>query len=333
MEKISCAKPEDFTRILRFLEEVYNHTTEYYSRHFSAFWQEETFDPARTYVICDEGRISSLVRVFPLRMVLGGAEAYVGGIGAVSTAVSKRGRGYMSRLLNDAIREMEREGFALSVLGGDRHRYHSFGYEHGGRRVSMWFTPRSLAKCKVTGLAPRRYFGDEAVLPAIIAAYQAHPYYRIRSLAEHRLTYGRHDILVFYQGQGEEFGYLVMGGEQGRGGVLEFGGCPQTVLAIAADRIKNLGLDGIQLFFPVADLVPEPFREAASNWQVNPAYMVKIIDLDRTLTAFASQANQGAAVPTADELRGMPEPRRVDTLFGTLGPRPFNFFIWPLDKI
>jgi len=74
-----------------------------------------------------------------------------GGVGAVATAASYRGKAIMSNLLLQAIEFMKTEKYDVSVLWGDRMRYARFGYEPAGRVVEWRFEERMA---RTQGLKP-----------------------------------------------------------------------------------------------------------------------------------------------------------------------------------
>ncbi|MFH0796123.1 MAG: GNAT family N-acetyltransferase [Candidatus Omnitrophota bacterium] len=332
MEKISQAKAEDYEEIQRLLEDAYGHTHNYFSAAYPAVWRKETTDFQHTYLIREGDGIASLVRVFSLDLILGKSRVKAGGIGGVATSPSIRGKGYMSQLMNHAIDQMKEEGFPVSILGGDRHRYRSFGYENAGKTLRLTVTRRGLDKAGIKPIFPQRYFGEPDLLRQIIIAYQQHPYRRKRAEEEYRLIYRKSGLLLFCSGKDQDFGYLALSGEGGREGVVEFGGNAGTILGITRYVMERFGDTPLTFFFPERSAVPEPILKSASDWNVVSTWMLKIIDLEKTISVFLPQTG-GSAKPDLAALKFLPEPAQVEALFGTLSGSPFNFFLWPLDCI
>ena len=332
MEKISQARPEDYEEIQRLLEDAYGHTHNYFSTTYPAVWRKETTDFKHTYLIREGDCIASLVRVFPLDLILGKSRVKAGGIGGVATSPSIRGKGYMSQLMNHAIEKMKEEDFPISVLGGDRHRYRNFGYENAGKTLRLTVSRRGLEKSGIKPVFPRRYFGEPDLLRQVIIAYEQHPYRRKRIEEEYRLIYQKPGLLLFCSGEGQDFGYLALSGECGREGVVEFGGNALTILGITRYVMERFGDTPLTLFFPGRSAVPEPIFQSASDWSVVSTWMLKILDLEKTVSVFLLQTG-GTAKPDLAALKSLPEPARVEALFGTLSGSPFNLFLWPLDCI
>lgn len=331
------ARPDEYCRIMRFLENAYGHTRDFWCHCYPVVSLPERFDFTRTHLLVEDGEIRALVRVFPLELLLGGARVRVGGIGAVAADPETRGRGYMSRLMGAATAAMREEGFPLAALGGDRQRYRVFGYEHGGRQAVFTVTGRALARAGVGPVPPRRFHageaGSAATLAAVAGAYEQHPYRRRRPREDYPLLFEHTRRLLFHAGEGDGFGYLVLAGERGREGVVEFGGRAGTVLALAAACLERYRLPALDFAFPDRALAPAAYPAAAATWRLVPAWMISVLDPGATLAAFAGQAGAGAP-PAAADLARLSPPEQVETLFGTLNrAAPFNFFIWPLDSI
>ncbi len=331
--KPDTATPDEYSSIQRFLEEAYGVTRDFFPARYPSWWGPDTTDFSRICVIRGQhGEILSLVRVFPLDLQLGPARLTAGGIGAVATAPSARGRGLMSRVMEFAIARMKEEGFPLSILWGDRHRYSQFGYENGGRALRLSIGLKGLQRSGIRTLEPVRCRGEEAELENMAAAYARHPFRRRRGAQESRLIYSRRDLLLHCAGEGATFGYLILLGNRARGGVAEFGGDPETVLGLAAGCCQRYGLSELSFPFPDWENVAEPYRRAANGATGRSAAMLKVLDTGAVLAALNPQCPDRKP-PGARQLDAWPETRRVEALFGTFSEAPFNVFCWPLDQI
>lgn len=87
--------------------------------------------------IDDEKGIRGLVAVMPNELYLGSEMLKVGYVGTVSVHPEARGEGHMKALMKMAIKEMEKKGVDLSLLGGHRQRYEYFGYAKSGVSVHV----------------------------------------------------------------------------------------------------------------------------------------------------------------------------------------------------
>ena len=113
---------------------------------------------------------------------------------------------------------------------------------------------------------------------------------------------------------------------------MEFGGCGSTILGIAAYLMERFSLPSLNFFFPEKSALPEQILQAASGWTINSSEMIKIVDLEKTVSLFAPQSEK-EKIPDITSLKALPETERVAALFGALSESPFNIFIWPLDLI
>ena len=330
---ISTPTADEYTAIQRFLEDVYGHGLNYFPLHYGWCWRPEHMDYAHTYCLRENGRIASLVRVFPLPLQQGAAQVKVAGIGAVSTLPAHRGKGYMKRLLEYAIAAMRREGFPVSILWGDQHRYQPFGYQTAGKMIALSVSRRGLEKTRLAPLTPARFQGQEQLFRSIFQAYQRNPFRHLRTEPQCRAAYEHARLLLYAAGEAEKFGYLgLFYGAGMTSGAVEFGGHPSTILQIAANLMERFGVGTLEFRFPKWSLIPPDFVRAASYWKVEPAGQIKILDLEATLRDFRPQAPQfSPGEMTA--LKALPETEQVDALFGTANNSPFNLFFWPLDHI
>ncbi|MFH2067848.1 MAG: GNAT family N-acetyltransferase [Candidatus Omnitrophota bacterium] len=332
MEKIVGAETKDYEEIQRFLEDAYGHSRNFFPNTYPAVWQGDTTNYQHVCLIRDEGKIVSLVRLFPLDLALGPVSVKVAGIGSVSTSPSVRGKGLMNRLMEHAIARMKEESFPISILGGDRHRYQAFGYENAGKTLNFTINQRGLRKTGVKPVFPQRYSGQEGLLVKIIAAYEKNYYRKIRTKEEYALLYQKPGLLLFSAGEDTDFGYLALSGESGRNGCVEFGGSARTIMGIAGYVMERFSLSSLTFFFPEKSVIPEPILQTASEWNITSSTMLKIVDPEKTVYLFAPQSEKGK-IPDSASLKTLTEVEQVSALFGTLSESPFNIFIWPLDRI
>ncbi len=152
-EKIRKADINDLEPLMRFLEKSYGHRRNYFSENYlyllkDVFGADEG-EPKGSYIVEDKGKILSHVGLYPIELVAAGVKLTAGGIGNVATHPEARGRGYMRKLLERAISDMEEGGVHISVLWGDRQRYGNFGWEVAGEKLNLSFSARSFEKAGV----------------------------------------------------------------------------------------------------------------------------------------------------------------------------------------
>jgi predicted N-acetyltransferase YhbS len=330
MSEIRKARPDEYEAILRMLGEAYGVSPDFFPIRFPSWWGEYT-DFSRILVLEGGGRIESLVRIFPLNLVLGEATLSVGGIGAVSTLPAARGQGHMHHLMYRAIEEMKEE-FSLSILWGDRQRYRLFGYEHGGSSWKVRIEGRGLVRMGVKPLPPQRYYGEPGLLRRIQECRRRHPFGRRRAEHEDRLLYEKFGILTWTAGDEDHFGYLVLSKEGSGTAVAEFGGHPLTVLGLVAYLFATSRSSSLIFPFPMREFVSPEYWQAASSWSVEAAASMKILHLSTAIELFRPwlSANPHAADP---DLLSLPDGQAVERLFGVGRPGAAPFFCWPLDHV
>ena len=90
-------------------------------------------DPAKTasehYLIKSEGKIKAMVCVDPISIEVGGETLSGCGVGTVSVHPYARGKNYMKGIMDKAVKDMQRQKYDFSILGGQRQRYQYFGYD------------------------------------------------------------------------------------------------------------------------------------------------------------------------------------------------------------
>lgn len=78
--------------------------------------------------IVEDGRSISRLWVVDKSMRIGGGQVRIGGISTVGTEEAHRGKGLAGKVMEAALKLMEREGFHASILHGIPDFYHRFGY-------------------------------------------------------------------------------------------------------------------------------------------------------------------------------------------------------------
>ncbi|HCL02694.1 MAG TPA: hypothetical protein DHW61_09840 [Lachnoclostridium phytofermentans] len=94
--------------------------------------KKDTDLPKHFRVIEEEGELKAMLLSLPLTLKVYDQMLSIRYIGLVAVHESSRGRGYMTSLMEQAIKEMKEEKTMLSILGGQRQRYEYFGYEPAG---------------------------------------------------------------------------------------------------------------------------------------------------------------------------------------------------------
>jgi len=286
---VERAKKSEYEKIQRFLESAYGHSYNWFPLSYPQVWRKENTEFKNTFIIKEKGEIVSLVRIFPLPLILNGIEVNFAGIGAVATSYSHRGKGYMSVLLQECFKEMKKQKFPLSILWGDRYRYKNFGYEVAGKKVFITITSRGLAKNKIeSDKNTKRFQGEKEIFEKIIKAYNQHPYRKKRTKKEFKEIFKSVSSATYYLQKKNKFAYISISVETGFR-IIEFGGDERLVLQILKYLEERFGYSSFSLYYPDFKFVPELIVSVSSFWEIKPEGMIKIIDLFQTLKCFSKK--------------------------------------------
>ncbi|MDE7203271.1 MAG: GNAT family N-acetyltransferase [Lachnospiraceae bacterium] len=138
--------------ILDFANMVFS--MEYSGTDFASLLPK-AYSPGRSgilihHMIKEEDKIKALIDVYPMTLQLQGENssavraAY---IGTVSVHSNARGRGYMIELMRAVELDARKQGCALLILDGDRHRYQHYGFERAGIRYTFQINTGNISHC------------------------------------------------------------------------------------------------------------------------------------------------------------------------------------------
>lgn len=284
--KIRTLNMSEYEKVMRYLEDAYGHSYNFFYYRYPQVSGKETMDFKNTLIIEKDGKICSLVRIFPMILIQNGIELKIGGIGSVSTDYDERGKGYMTTLMKEAIKKMREEGYELSILWGDRHRYLNFGYEIGGKIVTITIGARGLDKKNISSVKTKRYLGEEEILKKIIEAYNKKRYRVKREKKYFREIYKMINTALYYSEEGDKFGYVVIGTGEPDTYVYEHGGDEVLITGILKYLNERFNKSKFTLEFANFEEIPEIMLEVSSNWYIKPAGMIKIINLKRLISKY-----------------------------------------------
>ena len=83
---------------------------------FIRLWFDRVYKDEQTIVIEENGKVVSALQILPYEMTYCGTTIPIGYICGVGTIPFERGKGLMSQLMHQAIKEMQNSDFALAVL-------------------------------------------------------------------------------------------------------------------------------------------------------------------------------------------------------------------------
>ena len=292
-EKIRSLKKNEYQKTLRFLEDAYGHSHNHFVLAYPSCWREENFSPENISVITENNKIVSLIKLFPQNFIVGENKIKTGGIGSVATDPGARGKGYMAKLLDYNIRKMKEEGYAFSVLGGDRYRYGNFGWENGGRQINLNINSRSLKKAGIKlSNKVKRYQGEKVILKKIISAHEKEPLRVERTKKDYQFLYQKIGTATYWAEEKGDFAYIDLAGEYSASRVIEWGGDEKIVASIAAYLLNRFSSSILTFSIPVSKRFPKILFKLASGWSLTIVNMVKIINLKKTLEGFLPQIEE-----------------------------------------
>jgi len=154
MPKVEYTKatPKDLHDLVDFLDYVFS--TAYNPNNFEAilpdFYTAKNFETGVNYIVKEDGKIVANVGAYPATYDVGGHKLKVAGITSVAVHRRTRSKGYMRKLMDTALKDMQNNGIELSFLIGQRQRYEYFGYTPCGIKLNY--------SCNKTNI--RHYFND-----------------------------------------------------------------------------------------------------------------------------------------------------------------------------
>ncbi len=174
------------------------------------------YEPAvSSYVAVEDGKLKSAIGAFDHDISVCGNLVKTRGIGNVAVHPYARGKGYMKKLMNMALDDMEKEGVALSVLGGRRQRYNFFSYDKLGQAVSMSFNSDNFRHTygkdrKHTLSFKTLKAGDVETVYKIKELSESHPFYAMREVDKYfEIISSWHQKAYVAFENGEFVGYAV----------------------------------------------------------------------------------------------------------------------------
>ena len=104
-------------------------------------------DMGKHIAVKEDGKICALLGVYPFKVNIYGNELKFATVGNVATLPEYEGRGYMRRLMSEAMKELQKIGADASRLGGNRQRYNHYGYETSGYAYHFTINDHTAKYC------------------------------------------------------------------------------------------------------------------------------------------------------------------------------------------
>ena len=209
----------DFEEAISFLNRAYGRIN--FATFLPGLYQPTDHHMGHNLAIRRDGRLVSVVGVFPIQWQVGDRLLRVAGIGGVSTDPDCRRQGLMQRLMEHAVELIGHQGYDLTMLGGQRQRYRHFGWEKAGLSLVFQINPkniehdiagRSHAALKIEPLPD-----DDQTLAELRRLHDAQPSHCRRLPASFGDFLGHWNLVpnLVRDGQGRIAGYFVFDSESG----------------------------------------------------------------------------------------------------------------------
>ena len=132
VERLTASDYDEFIPFLNNVFTLAHGRKEDFEKFFPKMCIRDDEHMGKHLAIKKNGKIVSALGVYSLPAKFCGEDIMFSTVGNIATHPDEEGNGYMSILINEAMRELERIGADASRLGGSRQRYNRYGYEASG---------------------------------------------------------------------------------------------------------------------------------------------------------------------------------------------------------
>lgn len=133
---------KDYDELLTMLNYVFSHKygrpTDF-ERELPKMWVRDEESMSKHIGVWEDGRLCSVVGVYPLPAKVAGIPCLFATTGNVATLPEYEGRGFMSTAFAQAMEAVGKMGVDAARLGGNRQRYARFGFEGCGTVYNFCF--------------------------------------------------------------------------------------------------------------------------------------------------------------------------------------------------
>jgi predicted N-acetyltransferase YhbS len=316
--EIRRLKKEDYDELLSMLNKsfaaVRNRPVDFL-RGQPKMWVRDDEHMARHLGLFEDGKLCSVVGIYPLPLRVGDTLLRFATTGNVATLPEYAGRGYFTKLFSMAMEEAEREGYDALRLGGQKQRYGRFGFEDLGVLYQALFSEKNRAAF------PKETYTDVTFERLTRESYEDLAY--VRNLSAKSPCY-----VERYGTERERDVYLVLHSKYSEAYVAKRGGKPIGYLS-ASDGGENVGEirgEDTDAFFSVACAwqarVGKTIRIPMAPWenevlshmariaegvQILSPSKFKLLHPDRVIDAFLKLKQRLAPLPEGElcmEIRG-----------------------------
>ena len=135
MIEIRKLNKDDYDELFEVLTKTFENKNKrpvYFDKAQPKMWVRDDEHMARHTGVFEDGKLVSVVGVYPLPLVIDGENFMLYTTGNVATLPEYEGKGYFTKLFKMAMQEIEDLGADGARLGGARQRYGRYGFEGGG---------------------------------------------------------------------------------------------------------------------------------------------------------------------------------------------------------
>lgn len=134
MVEIRKLNKDDYDQLFEVLTKTFENKYKrpvYFDKEQPKMWIRDDEHMAKHTGVFEDGKLVSVVGVYPLPLVIDGEKFMLYTTGNVATLPEYEGKGYFTKLFNMAMQEIEDLHADGARLGGARQRYGRFGFEGG----------------------------------------------------------------------------------------------------------------------------------------------------------------------------------------------------------
>lgn len=242
------------------------------------------------HLIKEKSRIKALVDSYPLELSLGRAgegKLKAVYIGTVAVHPGARGRGYMTTLMEYAEKDALRQGCALMIVDGNRHRYQPFGYERAGIRYCFFVGRDNIRHCCPDGAGAYRFEESDEKSPYLRQMYDMYCKRNVtaRTFDDFLPCLRSEKSAVYAVLRGNEFaGYVNLSAEEDK--ILEFeldnvSGLAQVVCAL----MDEFCCEGLMIAVGADEISKTECLEKICDYcQMSMSHLIRILDYEAVLS-------------------------------------------------
>lgn len=143
-QMIQCRKaiPDEKDEIIDFINYVFsqNERPHDFKKLLPKLYGDSRNYAEIHYLVKEDDKIKALICTMPIEYSIYGNEIKACCIGMVSVHPYARNKGYMKRLMKEALTDIKNQGCHYVFLGGQRQRYEYFGFEPSGIQMEFYLT-------------------------------------------------------------------------------------------------------------------------------------------------------------------------------------------------